>query len=47
MAGSLTELLLDVGNLIVIRGKSDWKLRERRFVAGLSEDLAWRIQGTE
>jgi hypothetical protein len=42
MAGSLTQLLLDVGNLIVIRGKSDRKDHESLLVGGLSEDLASR-----
>jgi hypothetical protein len=40
MADSLRELLLDVGNLAVFRGKFDRKRQERRFVGGLSQDLA-------
>jgi hypothetical protein len=39
-AGSLTELLLDVGNLAVFHGKSDGKHHQRLFVGRLSEDLA-------
>jgi hypothetical protein len=46
MAGSLRELLLNVGKLAVFGGKSDRKQQERLLVGELSDDLAQRIQGT-